>query len=221
MQEGQVWRQSKRVHSSNPRAMDIHLAILVSGTRNLVFSDRANPLLLSLVLFSNALCGLYMLRGKLCETNALGFAVVQHLQWRLAWSSGVHASSPVGRGWTLGTTAGDPGIPPRRPQGIPSPSSSVPGLVLKWGGGSVREIQDQGVNKTKQHVFWKQKLRPGRRRIVTSRPHRQRITRSFYDIPNCAPVHIWSWNPSMAMVVHKRFSVNTTKNMCETHFGAL
>ncbi len=60
-----------------------------------------------------------------------------------------------------------------------------------------------------------------RRNFVTPLPHRvrQRITHSFYDIPH--HVHVWGWNPSVIMVVHTHFSVNTTMDMRETHFGAL
>ncbi len=59
--------------------------------------------------------------------------------------------------------------------------------------------------------------------LLTPQPHRvrQRITHGFYDIPHHAPAHVWGWNPSVIMVVHTHFSVNTTMDMCETHFGAL
>ncbi len=48
-------------------------------------------------------------------------------------------------------------------------------------------------------------------------PHvrvRQRITHR-------APAHVWGWNPSAIMVAHTHFSVNTTIDIVETHFGAL
>ncbi len=58
---------------------------------------------------------------------------------------------------------------------------------------------------------------------VTPQPHcmRQRITHSFYDIPHHAPAHVWGWNPSAIMVAHTHFSVNTTMDIGETHFGVL
>ena len=58
---------------------------------------------------------------------------------------------------------------------------------------------------------------------LTPQPHRvrQRITHSFNDIPHHAPVHVWGWNPSTFMVAHMHFSVNTTIDIHETHFGAL
>ena len=49
-------------------------------------------------------------------------------------------------------------------------------------------------------------------RCVTPRPHRvcQRIMHSFYDILHHAPAHICSCSPSVFIVVHMHFSVNTT-----------
>ncbi len=57
---------------------------------------------------------------------------------------------------------------------------------------------------------------------LTPRSHRvrQRIMHSFYDIPHHVPVHVWGCNPSEIMVVHMHFSVTTTIDKCETHFGA-
>ncbi len=54
------------------------------------------------------------------------------------------------------------------------------------------------------------------RELVTTRPHRvrQRITHH-------APAHVWGWNPSTIMVSHMHFSVNTTIDIRETHFGQL
>ncbi len=53
-------------------------------------------------------------------------------------------------------------------------------------------------------------------RCLTPQPHRvcQRITQH-------APAHVWGWNPSTIMVAHVHFSVNTTIDILETHFGAL
>ncbi len=54
-------------------------------------------------------------------------------------------------------------------------------------------------------------------------PHhvRQCITHSFYDLPHHTPAHVWGWNPSVIMAAHAYFSVNTTIDICETHFGVL
>ncbi len=60
-------------------------------------------------------------------------------------------------------------------------------------------------------------------KIVTPRSHRtrQRIMHSFYEILHHVPAHVWSCNPTSIMVAHMHFSVNTTIDICETHFGAL
>ncbi len=51
---------------------------------------------------------------------------------------------------------------------------------------------------------------------LTLDPHRvrQRITHH-------APAHAWGWNPPAIMVVHTQFSVNTTTDKSDTHFGVL
>ncbi len=42
---------------------------------------------------------------------------------------------------------------------------------------------------------------------------RQRITHRFYDVLHHVPVYVWGWNPSVIMVAHMHFSVNTTIDM--------
>ncbi len=84
---------------------------------------------------------------------------------------------------------------------------------------------------------WSEKLlgcRPthldrGCQKNVTPRPHcmRQRIMHSFYDIPHHVLAHVWGQNPCVIMVAHTHtrththFSVNTTIDIHETHFGVL
>ncbi len=59
-----------------------------------------------------------------------------------------------------------------------------------------------------------------RRVRETSEPHRKH-TKRVTPQPHHAPAHVWGWNPSAIMVAHMHFSVNTTIDIRETHFGGL